>query len=226
MRSLRPLFQFACHRPTAGLFPGALFPGALLSGVLFSALLLSGCGGGDADPGDGASLVERFLEEAAVSSGDATPPADLSQPPVPGWTMLQPACPFPLRFQVPPGWDLDEGQTRSNHVALRRDGLEAAGIGISMVGGEVAVADRVREVEANDPSVVRLAEVRYGGVTVPIHGGGDREFVRAYPAVADWGTVLQQAVVELRPARDREGAPLADEETLGRIATTLEPNGC
>lgn len=194
----------------------------LLAGGVF----LAGCGGDDSAPETGSSFVDRLLEEASAPSGDAAPAADLSQPRVPGWTLVQPACPFPLRFQVPPGWDLDEAQTRANHVTLRREGVAVAIVGISMVGGDAAVGDRIREVEANDPSVVRLAEVRYGQITVPVHGGGDRSGVRAYPAVADWGVAMQQAVVEVRPENDPDGAPLVDEDMLARIATTLEPHGC
>ncbi len=220
-RTLRPSALGA-----SGLRPGPLRSGTLLPGILLSALLFAGCGGGDSLPGEGSSLVQRFLDEAESASGDAAPPADLSQPPVPGWTMLHPACPFPLRLQVPPGWALEEGPASTNRLTLQRDRMTTATLGISMVGGDAAVGDRIREVEANDPSVVRLAEVRYGSRTVPVHGGAERQFVRAYPAVADWGVALQMAVVELRPERDGEGGPLVDEETLARIAATLEPNGC
>ena len=199
---------------------------ALLQVVLLAGFPVSGCGGSDAPQGDGPSLVERLLEEAEAPSGEGTAAADLSQPPVPGWSMLEPPCPFMLRLQVPPGWGVEEGSERSTHLTLHRDGQTMVTLMISMAGGDAAVADRIREAETHDASVVRLAEVRYGSITVPVHGGGDGQRVRAYPAVADWGVALQMAVVDVSAALDYDGNPLVDEETLARIAATLEPNGC
>lgn len=201
------------------------FRGSLL-GMLAAGILLAGCGAEDGASDRAPSTVDRLLAEAEAGGDQAGPPADFTQPRVSGWVVLQPACDFPLRLQAPQGWDVDETQTRSTHLTLRREGVPTVGVQISMMGGHTAVEDRMREAEAHDTSVVRLAEVSYGARTMPVHGGGNRESVMAYPAVADWGAAVQHAVVRLNAIWDRDGTPLVEEETLARIAATLEPNDC
>lgn len=202
----------------------------LLSALLLFPLVLAGCGGDD--PGSGAqdSAVHRFLAEAEAEAFDeerSAPSADFTQPRVAGWTLVEPACVFPLRLQVPPGWDLDEGETRSVSVTLRRDGVRVVDVRISTVGGSTAIQDQVRGLERDDPSVIRLEEVTFGPRTMPIHGGPDGQSVIAYPPVEHIADVSgRHAVVRLSAIWDYDGNPQVDEATLASLAATLEPNDC
>ena len=200
----------------------------LLPALLLVPLAFAGCGGDD--PGSGAqdSAVHRFLAEAeAFDEEGGAASADFSQPRVAGWTLLEPACEFPLRLQVPPGWDLDEDETRSVSVTLRRDGENVVDVRISSTGGSLAIQDQIRGLEREDPSVMRLGEVAFGTRTMPIHGGPDGQSVIAYPPVEHVADVSGwHAVVRLSAIWDYDGNPRVDEATLASLAATLEPNDC
>ncbi len=208
--------------------PALTRPGTLAA-LLFG-LLLGGCGGEDFEAGAADSPVQRLMAEAEAEAelregAPATP--DFRQPRESGWTLLAPSCEFPLRLQVPEGWDLDEGETRSVSLTLRREGEQAVALMISMIGGSLAVEDRMRGLEADDASVRRLREVTYGSRSLPIHGGPDGQMVIAYPPVEHVaGPSVRHAVVRVSAIWDYEGNPVVDEATLTRLAATLEPNDC
>ncbi len=200
----------------------------LPSALVLVPLAFAGCGGDD--PGSGAqdSAVHRFLAEAeAFDEEGSAAPADFTQPRVAGWTLLEPACEFPLRLQVPPGWDLDEDETRSISVTLRRDGENVVDVRISSTGGSTAIQDQAEGLEQHDPSVTRLGEVTYGPRTMPVLGGPDGQSVIAYPPVEHVSDVSGwHAVVRLSAIWDDDGNPQVDEATLASLAATLEPNDC
>jgi len=193
-------------------------------------LLLTGCGSDAPEGAAEAASMERRPGEALTRPEDPGLPAGtvavLSRPDRPGWTRIEPACPFPLRLQVPPGWELDEAEVRSVQLQLLQGGAPAVFLGISMIGGSQAVADRIREMEGSDPSVQRRAEVPYGDLLAPVLGRDGDSLVWAFPAVRDLGAALQQAAVRLEAIWDADGNPLVDSEMLVQLATTLEPNPC
>lgn len=197
-------------------------PAVLLRSLAAGMVLVLAVGCGGAEPGDGPGA------EGAGEAPTAESPVAAPEEPVPGFTALDPSCPFPYRMQYPAEWTLGEAVAPSG-VSLDAGSGRSFALMLQAEEGGAHREAQARMLEAS-AEAEKAGEVTVGGERVPVYrstGTGPRNmqsYMLWVPAARLDGDVVMWARLRAQTLAD-SGSPI-DQETVLRVLGTLERQEC